>query len=74
MKLIDFLNAFGGYGLLVSVYSIEDDENALWEGTYADIPWWVAQYKLKVFDEGESAIDFRRDFKDGAPGIVICVE
>lgn len=72
LKLRDFLNTFDGTGLLVAIYNSTDDE-PLWKGTYDSIPWWIAEAELD-FSNGESPIDFRNNFAEGKPGIVISIK
>jgi hypothetical protein len=78
MKIIDFLKVFDATTLKVAIYNSGDNENELiWSGFYADIPWWVADYELETDKEKldhDSPIDYRLNFNNDKPGLVIIVK
>ena len=78
MKLIDWLKVTDIMGLRVIIWG-DSDSAALFEGSFMDIPWYIAEMKLTSpadLEEGNRPVSYRAslDGKDGKAGFVICVD
>ena len=74
MKLKKILKTIDLIGLHTLIF-IEDEKDPIWEGSWMDIPWWLADMKVNdCGDWGEKPIDYRCSLGkeyNNEPGVVI---
>lgn len=78
MKLKKFLKYSDLTGFTIIIYSMDDEDHPLYEGTSIDVPWWLADLKLATpWKSGvEEPVSFRSNLGDAynnKPGFVITV-
>ncbi len=81
MKILDFLRMCDSCGADCAVYSVEDDDDCLYEGSIYNMPWHVSLYELVEPSKepyGENMpIQFRSDLgaeHNHRPGFVFIIK
>ncbi len=75
MKFIDFLKLVDFENLHLIVY-INEEEDPIWEGRQADVPYWLCDLPLDPSSWGEESVSYRSSLGeeyDNKPGVVICL-
>ena len=75
MKFGDWLDVTDVGGMYFVIYC-NDSEKPFWQGSYMDIPFWIAKYNLPT-SYSFSPIDYRSDLGkecDNKPGFVVILE